>query len=66
MRVRPPESGTRRTLFEEKTQPRAEIVRKLRQADERLTSGASVPELARELGVSEATYQRSKETVTLG
>ena len=35
-----------------------QIVRKLRQADERLTSGASVPEVARELGVSEATYHR--------
>ncbi len=36
-----------------------QIVRKLRQADERLASGASVPEeVARELGVSEATYHR--------
>jgi putative transposase len=35
-----------------------QIVRKLRQADEKLASGASVPELARELGVSEATYHR--------
>jgi transposase-like protein len=37
-----------------------QIVRKLRQADERLASGASVPEVARELGVSEATYHRWK------
>ena len=35
-----------------------QIVRKLRQADERLASGASVPEVARELGVSEATFHR--------
>jgi putative transposase len=35
-----------------------QIVRKLRQADEKLASGASVPEVARELGVSEATYHR--------
>jgi putative transposase len=35
-----------------------QIVRKRRQADERLASGASVPEVARELGVSEATYHR--------
>ena len=37
-----------------------QIVRKLRQADEKLASGASVPEVARELGVSEATYHRWK------
>ena len=35
-----------------------QIVRKLRQADERIASGASIPEVARELGVSEATYHR--------
>ena len=37
-----------------------QIVRKLRQADEKLALGASVPEVARELGVSEATYHRWK------
>lgn len=37
-----------------------QIVRKLRQADEKLGSGASVPEVARELGISEATYHRWK------
>ena len=31
-----------------------QIVRKLRQADEKLASGSTVPEVARELGVSEA------------
>ncbi|MCA1838553.1 MAG: transposase [Actinobacteria bacterium] len=35
-----------------------QIVRKLRLADERLASGASLPEISRELGVSEATYHR--------
>jgi putative transposase len=35
-----------------------QIVRKLRQADEKLASSASIPEVARELGVSEATYHR--------
>ncbi len=35
-----------------------QIVRKLRQADEKLASGASVPEVARCLGVSEASYHR--------
>ena len=35
-----------------------QIGRKLRQADQKLALGASVPEVARELGVSEATYHR--------
>jgi transposase-like protein len=35
-----------------------QIIRKLHQADEKLASGASVPQVARELGVSEATYHR--------
>jgi transposase-like protein len=35
-----------------------QIVRNLRQADEKLALGASLPEVARELGVSEATYHR--------
>jgi transposase-like protein len=35
-----------------------QIVRKLHQADEMLASGVSVPEVARELGISEATYHR--------
>jgi putative transposase len=37
-----------------------QIIRKLRQADQKLASGASVPEVAREIGVSEATYHRWK------
>jgi transposase-like protein len=35
-----------------------QIVLKLRQADEKLASGASAPEVARELGMSEATFHR--------
>jgi putative transposase len=35
-----------------------QIVRKLRQADEKLASGAPVPEVARDLGISEATFHR--------
>ncbi len=35
-----------------------QIVRKLRQAEARLAAGASIPETARELGISEATYHR--------
>jgi putative transposase len=37
-----------------------QIVRKLRQADQKLALGASIPEVARELGVSGATYHRWK------
>ncbi len=35
-----------------------QIVRKLRQADAELAAGASVPEVASRLGVSEATFHR--------
>jgi putative transposase len=37
-----------------------QIVRKLRQAEARLAVGATVPEVARELGISEATFHRWK------
>ena len=37
-----------------------QIVRKLRQAEARLAAGASIPEVARELGISEATFHRWK------
>jgi putative transposase len=33
-----------------------QIIRKLREADAELAAGASVPEVARRLGVSEATF----------
>jgi putative transposase len=35
-----------------------QIVRLLRQADAELVTGASVPEVARRLGISEATFHR--------
>jgi putative transposase len=35
-----------------------QIVRKLRQAEARLAAGASIPEVARDLGISEATFHR--------
>ena len=35
-----------------------QIVRKLRQAEASLAAGASIPEAARELGISEATFHR--------
>jgi transposase-like protein len=38
-----------------------QIVRKLRQAEARLAAGATVPEVARELGISEATFHRWRD-----
>jgi putative transposase len=35
-----------------------QIVRKFRQAEGKLTSGSTVAEMARELGISEATFHR--------
>jgi putative transposase len=35
-----------------------QIVRKLRQAEGKLASGSTVPEVARELSISEATFHR--------
>jgi SnoaL-like polyketide cyclase len=59
MRVLPPESGRRRrTLFEEKTQPGADRPQATPGADQKLASGASVPEVAREFGVNQATYHQ--------
>jgi putative transposase len=37
-----------------------QIIRKLRQVEAKLTSGSTVSEVARELGISEATYHRWK------
>ena len=37
-----------------------QIIRKLREAEARLAAGISVPEVARELGISEATFHRWK------
>lgn len=35
-----------------------QIVRKLREAEDRIAGGVKVPEVARELGISEATFHR--------
>jgi transposase-like protein len=35
-----------------------QIVRKLREADEKLAAGTPIPEVARQLGISEATLHR--------
>ncbi len=35
-----------------------QIIRKLREAEAKLAGGASIPEVARELGISEATFHR--------
>jgi putative transposase len=37
-----------------------QIVRKLREAEAKLASGASIPEVCRQLGISEATFHRWK------
>ena len=37
-----------------------QIIRKLRQVEAKLTSGSTVSEVARELGISEATFHRWK------
>jgi transposase-like protein len=38
-----------------------QIVRKLRQAEAKLATGNSLPEVARDLGISEATFHRWKK-----
>jgi putative transposase len=35
-----------------------QIVRKLRDAESKLVSGSTIPEVARDLGISEATFHR--------
>lgn len=35
-----------------------QIIRKLRDAEARLASGATIPEVAKELGISETTFHR--------
>jgi putative transposase len=35
-----------------------QIIRKLREADAQIAAGASIPEVARQLGISEATFHR--------
>ena len=51
--------GGRRTLeVGQRTLTGAQIIRKLRQAEGKLASGSTVPEVVRELGMSEATYHR--------
>jgi len=50
MRVQKPTMGKRHSP--------EQIVRKLRDAEARLASGSTVPEVARDLGISEATFHR--------
>ncbi len=38
-----------------------QIVRKLRQAEGKLATGSTIPEVARELSISEATFHRWKK-----
>ena len=57
MRVRKPEMGKRRILDEEETHPRADRAQAAR-GGRRVSRGTSVPEVARRLGISEATFHR--------
>jgi putative transposase len=41
-----------------------QIVRKLRQVEGKLASGSTLPQVARDLSISEATFHRSKGTAT--
>src|SRR5215218_9791233 len=50
--------GKRRTPKLTKKHTPEQIVRMLREADTELAAGASVPQIARKLGISEATFHR--------
>src|ERR1700681_1521848 len=50
--------GERRTLLKRRRHTPEQIVRKLREADRMLAEGIEVPEVAKALEVSEATYHR--------
>ena len=43
-----------------------QIVRKLRQAEAKLAAGNSIPEVARDLGISEATFHRWRNRYMVG
>ena len=61
MRVHEPAMGGRRTLeVGQRTLTGAQNIRKLRQAEGKLASGSTVPEVDRELDMSEATYHRGR------
>jgi putative transposase len=50
--------GQRRTLLKRRRHTPEQVVRKLREADRMLAEGVEVPEVAKALEVSEATYHR--------
>jgi transposase len=50
--------GERRTDMKRRRHTPEQIVRKLREADRMLAEGAEIPEVAKALEVSEATYHR--------
>jgi transposase len=50
--------GQRRTLLKRRRHTPEQIVRKLREADRMLAEGIEIPEVAKALEVSEATYHR--------
>jgi putative transposase len=59
MRVRRPETGRKKGgLSMNKRHTPEQIVRKLREADQKLAAGDLIPEVAKQLGISEATFHR--------
>jgi transposase len=50
--------GQRRTLLKRRRHTPEQVVRKLREADKLLAEGIEIPEVAKALEVSEATYHR--------
>jgi len=50
--------GQRRTQLKRRRHTPEQVVRKLREADKLLAEGIEIPEVAKALEVSEATYHR--------
>lgn len=61
MRAQTPQKGTRGTLYGQGLFARPDRARKLRRAEGELSTGSTIPEVARELGISEATFHRWKK-----
>ena len=58
--------GQRRTDVKRRRHTPEQIVRKLREADKMLAEGIEVPEVAKALEVSEATYHRWRACAAVG
>lgn len=58
MRVQKTQKITRRTRYGQRLLTGTDRQRKLRQAEGRFANGSTIPEVARNLGTSEATFHR--------